>query len=317
MKILWAPIVDCAYIKAIGRRKSWLLPTQILIGTSLLYLGEKVDDWFGDGASQKPNITMLTVIFFLLWLLTATQDIAVDGWALTMLQPKNVGYSATINCVGQSFGALLGFFVFLTLESKDFCNKFIFSEPHDEGLIKMSGFLKFWGYAFLTVTIAIGVFKRENSEADEKLRANPDFGVKKAYPILWKIVHVKPILMLSAIFSTVDVSFATCDMITNLKLIDYGIPRDKIALFNIPSFIVQLALPILISRYTAGRRPMSFYVIAFPYRLIFSVVIAAFVYATPTLLERKLHDIPASYYMGILSLFFVYQVSHREMIERT
>ena len=30
-----------------------------------------------------------------------TQDVAVDGWALTMLKPKNVGYASTCNSVGQ------------------------------------------------------------------------------------------------------------------------------------------------------------------------------------------------------------------------
>ena len=32
MKILWAPIVDAIFIKKFGRRKSWLIPTQMLIG---------------------------------------------------------------------------------------------------------------------------------------------------------------------------------------------------------------------------------------------------------------------------------------------
>ena len=32
MKILWAPIVDAIFIKKFGRRKSWLIPTQLLIG---------------------------------------------------------------------------------------------------------------------------------------------------------------------------------------------------------------------------------------------------------------------------------------------
>ena len=32
MKILWAPIVDAIFIKRFGRRKTWLIPTQMLIG---------------------------------------------------------------------------------------------------------------------------------------------------------------------------------------------------------------------------------------------------------------------------------------------
>ena len=39
----------------------------------------------------------LTLMFSLLYFLAATQDIAVDGWALTMLKPINVGLAATCN----------------------------------------------------------------------------------------------------------------------------------------------------------------------------------------------------------------------------
>ena len=32
MKLLWAPLVDSLYFKRFGRRKSWLIPTQYMIG---------------------------------------------------------------------------------------------------------------------------------------------------------------------------------------------------------------------------------------------------------------------------------------------
>ncbi|CRK95581.1 CLUMA_CG009042, isoform A [Clunio marinus] len=313
LKVLWAPIVDCVFSKAFGRRKTWLFPTQTLIGCLMIYLSQSVDSWFGDEASQKPNIILITTVFFFLWILTATQDIAVDGWALTMLQKRNVGHLATINCVGQSFGVLLGFTVFLALESKDFCNKWIFSEPRDEGLVKFSGFLAFWGVTFLTVTFFITFFKKEYSENKEELKALPDFGIRKAYPLLWKIIQKKPILLMAAFFSTVGISTAARDTITNLKLIDYGIPRDKIGLLNIPSFAVQLTIPILLSRYTAGRYPMTVYYKAFPYRVIISVMTVAFVYATPMMIEGKLHDIPSYYYVTLMILTFFYQITVRAM----
>jgi MFS transporter, PAT family, solute carrier family 33 (acetyl-CoA transportor), member 1 len=37
----------------------------------------------GEGS---PNVPLLTAVFFSLNFLAATQDIAVDGWALTMLK---------------------------------------------------------------------------------------------------------------------------------------------------------------------------------------------------------------------------------------
>ena len=38
MKLLWAPIVDTVYFSRFGRRKSWLVPVQYLIGIFLLIL---------------------------------------------------------------------------------------------------------------------------------------------------------------------------------------------------------------------------------------------------------------------------------------
>ena len=38
LKLLWAPIVDSLYISRIGRRKTWLVPVQYLIGVNARFL---------------------------------------------------------------------------------------------------------------------------------------------------------------------------------------------------------------------------------------------------------------------------------------
>lgn len=81
LKLLWAPLVDALYLKRIGRRKSWLIPVQYLIGVTLFALSYQVDHLI-----DTLQIGWLTAYFFFLNFLTATQDIAVDGWALTMLK---------------------------------------------------------------------------------------------------------------------------------------------------------------------------------------------------------------------------------------
>ena len=45
-------------------------------------------DSFLKAQGRPPAVYELTLIFFVLYLLMATQDIAVDGWALTMLQRR-------------------------------------------------------------------------------------------------------------------------------------------------------------------------------------------------------------------------------------
>ena len=36
LKLLWAPIVDSVFFKSVGRRKSWLIPIQYLLGVFLI-----------------------------------------------------------------------------------------------------------------------------------------------------------------------------------------------------------------------------------------------------------------------------------------
>lgn len=132
MKLLWAPIVDSMFSSRFGRRKTWLIPTQYLIGAFMLLLSSYVDIWLGDDKSA-PNIGVLTLLFFSLNFLAATQDIAVDGWALTMLKKRNVGHASTCNSVGQTAGFFLSYVLFMALESPSFCNSYLRSVPKDEG----------------------------------------------------------------------------------------------------------------------------------------------------------------------------------------
>ena len=44
LKLLWAPLVDSLYIKAFGRRKSWLVPVQYLIGFYMIFFADFVKE---------------------------------------------------------------------------------------------------------------------------------------------------------------------------------------------------------------------------------------------------------------------------------
>ena len=152
IKLLWAPIVDSVFIAKFGRRKTWLVPVQYLIGITMLILAENVDYYLdGEGnESSTPDVFTLTCMFFFLNFLAATQDIAVDGWALTMLQRHNVGYASTCNTVGQTAGYFLGYIGYMALESY--------------GILSLPDFLNFWGYTFMVVTTLVAIFKHEDNE---------------------------------------------------------------------------------------------------------------------------------------------------------
>ena len=187
IKLLWAPIVDSFYISSFGRRKSWLLPTQYLLGFFMIVLSYNIPYLLGRAEGERINVFALAVHFFILNLLAATQDIAVDGWALTMLSKENVGFASTCNSIGQTAGYFIAFTVFMALESANFCNSYLRSTPSDTGIVDLAGFLYFWGILFLIVTTLVGLLKHERQE---NLTQN---GVLAAYKQLYEIVKLPAI----------------------------------------------------------------------------------------------------------------------------
>ena len=163
IKLLWAPLVDSFYSRSFGRRKSWLIPSQYMIGLTMIFLSYLITGLLGD-ENTAPSVFALTMVFFFLHFLTATQDIAVDGWALTMLSKENVGYASTCNSVGQTAGYFLSYTLFLALQSKDFCNNYLRWEPQDTGIMELPSFMYSLGVIFLTMTTLVWWFKRENRE---------------------------------------------------------------------------------------------------------------------------------------------------------
>lgn len=51
-----------------------------------MVLSLNIEEWLGsEDGSRKSNIHLLTITFFVCILFASTQDIAVDGWSLTLL----------------------------------------------------------------------------------------------------------------------------------------------------------------------------------------------------------------------------------------
>ncbi|XP_054160405.1 acetyl-coenzyme A transporter 1-like [Oppia nitens] len=306
VKLLWAPIVDSVYCQAIGRRKTWLVPTQYFIGIFMLVLSYTIDNLL-DNSGLGPNIYLLTTVFFALNFLAATQDIAVDGWALTMLSRENVSYASTCNTVGQTAGYFLGNVVFLALESVDFCNNYLRSEPQTTGFVTLSGFFFFWGIVFMISTSLLMIFKREKTNrlsGDE-----PDMGVLQTYSMLIRIFNLPSIRLFALILLTTKVGFGVTDSVTGLKLIEAGVHRENLALMAIPMTPLQIIMPWIISKYTNGPRPLSVFLKAYPIRLLFGIVFAIILWWTKYVRNPTDGSFPAYYYAVILFAYALHQIA--------
>lgn len=71
-------MVDSLFFESIGRRKSWLVPVQYLIGIFMYTFSDYLHEMMEQTVTySKADIYTLTAIFFMFTFLAATQDIAV------------------------------------------------------------------------------------------------------------------------------------------------------------------------------------------------------------------------------------------------
>ena len=83
VKLLWAPIVDSIYFKKFGRRKTWLIPVQFLIGI-LMFSTANIAQKLIDQGQTKTDIIFLTLIFLIFNTLAATQGIFIKIFTINI-----------------------------------------------------------------------------------------------------------------------------------------------------------------------------------------------------------------------------------------
>ncbi|EPS37382.1 hypothetical protein H072_8912 [Dactylellina haptotyla CBS 200.50] len=262
MKLAWSPIVDAIWSPKFGRRKSWIVPIQACSGIMMIWLGSRIDELM---QHAEASIGTFTATFFGLVFLCATQDIAVDGWALTLISPQNISYASTAQTVGLTAGQFLSFTVFLAFNSADFANRWFRTVPKDVGLMTLSGYLTFWGWSYLLVTIGLAVLKKEE-------RTKTREGLVSVYKTMWGIMKLKNIQTFIIIHLICKIGFQVNDAVTNLKLLDLGFSQEDLALTVLIDFPFEIGLGYYAGKWCAYFQPMTLWSYAFVGRLLAAMV---------------------------------------------
>ena len=97
LKFLWAPIFDGITLSTFGRRRSWMLVTQILLIITIIGLG------MTDPAMNATNVAILAV---LVAFSSASQDIVIDAYRRESLSDEEQTLGASAYVLGYRIGAL-------------------------------------------------------------------------------------------------------------------------------------------------------------------------------------------------------------------
>lgn len=265
LKLLWAPIVDSIYFKSIGRRKTWLIIVQI-IGGAFMFIGSfQINNWL-HGSDGKPETKSLTVFFLSLFFLMATQDIAVDGWALTMLSRKNVGYASFCNVFGQILGVFIANQGFIALSDATWCRLYLgLSEP----VLDIAAFLRAWGVIFIVITILVWIGKKE-----EEITNPEDLpeGVYATYKHILDICMLGPVQILIFILFTCRVSFAPTESAAMFKFQEYGMSKADIATLSPLLLVFNIIMPTITGK-LVSQQPLRMFLGGTIFKVVTSLLI--------------------------------------------
>jgi PAT family beta-lactamase induction signal transducer AmpG len=94
LKFLWAPLMDRYSWGKLGRRRSWMLVTQVLLVFFIMAMG-----W----TDPKSNLTMLALLSLAVSFFSASQDIVIDAWRREALREDELGFASSVHVNGYLF----------------------------------------------------------------------------------------------------------------------------------------------------------------------------------------------------------------------
>ncbi|MCU5772014.1 muropeptide MFS transporter AmpG [Erwiniaceae bacterium BAC15a-03b] len=97
-KFLWAPMMDRYTPPLFGRRRGWLLISQLLLIAGIVAMGFM---------EPSRNLTLLAALAVLVAFCSASQDIVFDAWKTDVLPPEERGSGAAITVLGYRLAMLV------------------------------------------------------------------------------------------------------------------------------------------------------------------------------------------------------------------
>lgn len=98
LKFLWAPFIDRYVPPFLGRRRGWMLITQLALAASIAAMS-----WFPPSQALMPLAMLAVLVAFF----SATQDIAFDAYRTDVLRAEERGAGAAVSVLGYRLAMLV------------------------------------------------------------------------------------------------------------------------------------------------------------------------------------------------------------------
>lgn len=198
VKFLWAPVVDRFGSDRHGHYRSWLVVLQSLL------IVTQVGAAFFDINDQ---LSILAAFFALISIFSATQDIAADALAVTILSPEERGLGNSIQTAGGLIGNMLG-----------------------GGVVLITYHWLGWSGSMLALAVAttlplINILRHKEQPAPADYRPE-----KVGFKDLWRFLRRPRMWRWVAVLLVFNIGIAVAYALINPLLVDLGWSLDDIGL---------------------------------------------------------------------------------------
>ena len=161
LKFILAPISDHYYFKSIGKRKTYILIPNYIACFLLFLSAFYIEEWI-----SNLDVDPITFVGFVICFCISLQSLSVDAWPTHLLHPDNLRFVGFTGSVGQKFGNLFTYNIFIWLHSPAFCNEYFYDTPQKEGVLSNQIMVIIISTFILLVTLLIHIFKKEKDTSE-------------------------------------------------------------------------------------------------------------------------------------------------------
>ena len=97
-KFLWAPLMDRFDVPLLGRRRGWIVLTQLLLAALL---------WWLAATSPKAGLQVFALLAVAVAFASASQDVVIDAYRTDLLPPAERGMGASVHVMGYRLAMIL------------------------------------------------------------------------------------------------------------------------------------------------------------------------------------------------------------------
>lgn len=125
-----SPLLDRYYLRQFGRSRTYTVFAGITISFLFCFLGHTIEEFI-----KNKQIGSLTAIFLTVNFVVIFHQIACEAWITTLFAKQHKSKASLMVVIGQTFGSIIGYNVFVPLNSVDWIQKHLYPHSHVAGPI--------------------------------------------------------------------------------------------------------------------------------------------------------------------------------------